>query len=153
MIVFDGLGKCRGEVHDHVTLPKCEIHIGKALQRGLKLLDPLLHGNVERGEGARRHGSGSREAVAYLETLYGLGDNFVIRSGLFVGGKIAADQQAPAQQIVIRSLHAGYEFGLGGNRRPSAAHRKIRIAQRRFPDSLRSPFVECRLVRQRQSRH
>jgi len=90
--------------------------------------------------------------VTRLETLYALGNDVVIRSGRLVGGKIAADQQAPAQQIIVRSLHAESKFGIGGYRRPSAADRKIRITQRRFPDSLRRAFVVCRFVRERQGR-
>ena len=133
-------------------MPKCKIHIVKALERGLELPDPLLHGHVECGEGARGHGSRNREAVTHLEALDGLGDHVVMRSAGFVRGKIAAEQQAQAQQIVMRPLCARHEFGIAGDRRPAAAHRNIRITQRRFPDSLRGAVVIGRLVRQRQSR-
>jgi hypothetical protein len=47
--------------------------------------------------------------------------------------------KALAQQIVVRSRHAEREFGVGGNRRPSAAHREIRIAQRGFLDRCAVP--------------
>ena len=61
-------------------------------------------------------------------------------------------EQALAQQIVMRALHADGEFGVGGNRRPAAAHRDIGIAQRGLPDPLRGALVVGRLVRQRQRR-
>jgi hypothetical protein len=152
MIVFDGLGESRRKIHDDVARPKCEIHIVEAFERGLELLDAFLYGNVERGQRTRGDGSRGRKAVARLKTLQCLGDIIVKRSGCLVGGKIAADQKTLAQQIVMRSRHAGCEFGLGGDDKPSAAHRQIRIAQRRFLDPLRGAFVECRLVRQRQCR-
>ena len=149
MIVFDRFGKGRGQVHDDVALPKCEIHIAEAFERGFELLDPLLHGDVECCQRTRGHGSRWREAVARLETLHALGDNVVVRTG-FIGGEIAADQETLAQQIVLRSLHAESEFGIGGNHRPSAAYRKIRITQCGFLDPLRGSLVEGRLMRQRQ---
>ncbi len=90
--------------------------------------------------------------MADLEALHGFGDNVVERPGGLVGGKIAGDDQTLAQQIVVRPRHADSEFGVGRDRRPSAAHRQIRIAQRRFLDPLRGAFVEGRLVRQRQRR-
>ena len=116
MIVLDRFGEGRGQVDDDIALPECEIHVGEAFERGLELLDPLLHGHIERGEGARRHRAGGREAVAHLEALDALGDNIVVRSGSLVGDQIAADQQALAQQIVMRSRRAEGEFGLRGNR-------------------------------------
>jgi hypothetical protein len=65
---------------------------------------------------------------------------------------IAAHQQTLAQQVVMRSGRAEHEFGIGGDRRPSAAHRDVRIAQCCFPDPLRGALVIGRLVRQRQRR-
>ena len=74
-------------------------------------------------------------------------------AGRLVGGEIAADQ---IRRLRSRSscgpCDARCEFGVGGNRRPSAAHREIRITQRRFPDPLRGAFVEGRFMRQRQRR-
>ena len=75
-----------------------------------------------------------------------------IGAGRLVGGEVAGDDQALAQQIVIRPRHADREFGVGRDRRPAAAHREIRIAQRGFLDPLRGAFVEGRLMRQRQRR-
>ena len=85
--------------------------------------------------------------MARLEALHGLGDGVVIGAGSLVGGEIAADQEPLPQQLVLRSGHAGREFGVGGNRRPSAAHREIGITQRGLLDPLRGTFVEGRLVR------
>jgi hypothetical protein len=152
MIVFDRFGKGRRQVYDHVALAKSKIHVFEALERGLKLLDSLLHGYIERGEGARGHGARWCEAVARLETHHALGDNFVKCAGRLVGGKIAADQKPSPQQVVMRPLHPNREFGVGRNRRPSAAYREIGITQRRIPGALRGAFVEGRFVRQRQSR-
>ena len=147
MIVFDRFGKGRRQVDDDVALPEGEIHVGQAFERGLELLDPLLHRHIERGEGARRHRAGGRKAMAQLETLDAFGENIVVRAGCLVGNEIAADQQTLAQQIVMRSRRAEHEFGLGGNHWPAAAHRDIGIAQRRFPDPLRGALVVGRLVR------
>jgi len=58
----------------------------------LKLLDSLLHGYVERGEGARGHGARRGKAMTRLETHHGLGDHLIECAGGLVGGKIAADQ-------------------------------------------------------------
>ena len=85
--------------------------------------------------------------MADLEALHRFRDSVVKRPGTLVGGEIAGDDQALAQQLVVRSLRADREFCVGGDRRPSAAHRQIRIAQRRFLDPLRGAFVEGRLMR------
>ena len=50
---------------------------------------------------ARRHRAGRRQAMAHLETLHGFRDVLVERAGRLVGGEVAADDQALAQQIVI----------------------------------------------------
>jgi hypothetical protein len=92
------------------------------------------------------------KAVACLKASDAFGQRIVVRSGGFVGGVIAAHEETPAQQIVMRSGRAKHEFGIGGYRRPSAAHRDIRIAQCCFPDPLRGALVIGRLVRQRQRR-
>ena len=146
LIILDGFRKSRGEVDHHIALLECKIDVLEALERGFELLDALLHGDVERGQRARRHRSRRRESVAHLETLYGLGEYVVERSARFIGSEITADQKTLAQQIVIRPSHANCEFRIGRDHRPSAAHRHIRIAQRRLLDPLRSAFVEGRLV-------
>src|SRR5437879_3776718 len=105
-------------------------------ERSLELLDALLHRDIERGEGSWRHRSGRRQAVANLKALDGFRDTVVKRPGGLVGGKIARDDQALAQQIVVWPLHADGELRVSGDRRPTAAHREIRITQRRFLDAL-----------------
>src|ERR1700692_4071298 len=107
MIVLDRFGKCRGQVDHDVALAECEIHVLEALQRSLELLDPFLHGDIEGGEGAWRHRSRRREAVARLKTFYASGEDVVVGTGRLVRVEIAADQQALAPQIVMRCLRGG----------------------------------------------
>jgi hypothetical protein len=90
--------------------------------------------------------------MAHLKMLDGLGQRLVERSGCLVGGEVLADDQAASQQFVVRASHAKRELGVSRNRWPPATDREIRIAQRRFLDPLRRPFVESRLMRQRQGR-
>ena len=122
----------------------------RPLQRSLELPDPLLHGDIERGERARRHrsrrqrGHGALEAFHASTTVSSCGP-----VGLVVG-KVAAHQQPLAQEIVVRSLRAEREFCLGRDRRPAAAHRDVGIAQRSLPDPLCGALVKGRLMRQRQ---
>ena len=52
----------------------------------------------------------------------------------------------------MRPLRAERKFGIGRNRRPSAAYRNIAIAQRGLPDPLRGAFVVGRLMRERECR-
>ena len=90
--------------------------------------------------------------MAHLEALDGLGEGIVIGAGRLVGGEIAADDQALAQQIVMGALCAQNEFGVGRDRRPSAAHRDVGVTQRGLADSLRAALVIGRLMRERQRR-
>ena len=76
--------------------------LAEALERGLELLDALVDGHVERGQRPRRHRSGRRQAMAHLEALDGVGKRIVVGAGRLVGGEIAADDQALAQQFVMR---------------------------------------------------
>ena len=151
-VVLDGLGGRRRQIDHDIALPERKVHVFDALERGLDLPDPLLHGDIERGQRSRRYGAGRREAVAVLETHHGLGDFLVEQPGRPLGGEIAGDDQALAQQIVVRPRRTHGEFGVGGNCRPAAAHRNVGIAQRGFLDSFGGAFVEGRFMRQRQRR-
>ena len=148
LVVLDRFRERRGDVDDDVTLAEREIHVGEALQRRLELLDPLLNGNVERGQRPWRHGPGQSKPMAGLEALDGLGDHFVIGARRLVGGEVAGDDQPLAQQIVIGPLGAQCEFGVGRDRRPSATHGKIGIAERGLADALGAAFVKRRFMRE-----
>ena len=69
LVVLDRFGKGRGDVDHDIALAEREIHVAETLERSLELLDALLHGDVERGQRARRHRSGRRQAMAHLEAL------------------------------------------------------------------------------------
>jgi hypothetical protein len=51
--------------------------------------------------------------MARLEALDGGGEDVVIGPARFVGGEVAADDQAGAQQVILRSRNAIGEFGVG----------------------------------------
>ena len=150
LVILDRLGEGRGDVDHHIARAERKIHVGEALERGFELPDPLVHGDVERGNRPRRHGAGRCEAVAQLEALDCVGERVVIGARGLVGGEIGADDQALSQQLVMGTLHAQCDFGVGGDRRPAAAHRDVRIAQRGFADTLRASFVVGRLMRERE---
>ena len=84
LVVFDRFGECRRQIHHHVALAECEIHIGKALERGLELLDPLLHGTLS---AASVRGVIVPVAASPWRTwkrLTAFGDDVVIRAGRLV---------------------------------------------------------------------
>ena len=89
--------------------------MGETVERRLELLDPLVDGNVERSQRARRHHARRRQAVAGLEALDALDHGVVMRAGVLVAGDVAAHQQPLAQEIVMRALLAEGEFGVCGN--------------------------------------
>ena len=150
LVVFDRFGVGGGKVDHDVALAELEVHVGEAFERGFQLLQALVHGDIERGQRPRRHGAGGGKAVARLESFYRFRERVVVGACGFVAGKVLGDDQALAQQVVMRALYAGREFSLGRNHRPAAAHRDVGIAQRGFLDPLRGAFVEGRLMRQRQ---
>ena len=150
LVVFDGFRKGRGNVDHDIALAEREVHVLQPLERGLELVDALLHRHVHRSQRPRRHRAGRRQPVAHLEALHGLGDGVVERTGRLVGGEVAGDDQPLAQEIVIGAGDTDREFCIRWNGRPTAAHGDVGIAQRRFLDPLRRAFVVDRLMRERE---
>ena len=143
LVVLDRLGKGRGDIHHHIALAEGKFMLAEALQRSFELLDALVDGDVERGQRPRRHRSGRRQAMARLEALDGFGERVVVGAGRLVGGKIAAHDQALAQQIVMRSLCARVRIW---RRKESPASRR---APRYRSSSARRPGSAARCPRRR----
>ena len=114
LVVFDGLCERRGDVDDDIAFSERKIHIGTAFREASSCLIRFRTETSSAGRGCAASRSRCSQAMARLEASDGLSDHVVIRSGRLVGGEIAAHQETPAQQIIVRPLNAEREFGLGG---------------------------------------
>ena len=150
-VVLDRFGKRRRKIDHDIALSELEIHVFQPLERRLELPDPLLNRHVEGRERARGHGAGSGEAMAHLEMPDRLGQR------RHRTDPMPCRRRGPRSTIRRRRSRSSLGPGTpsanlasAGNRRPAAADREIRIAQRGFLDPLRRAFVEGRLMRQRE---
>ena len=125
--------------------------LSKPLQRSLELLDPLLHGDVERGQRPRRHRARRRQAMPRLEALQRLdhGRRQARRLPCRRQGRRSSISRLRRRSSCC-PCDADREFCVGRDGRPAAAHRDVGIAERGLLDPLRRAFVKGRLMRQRQ---